>query len=62
MQQQHVDELIIYVAPKLMGDKAKSLVDFTELTDMNDVPELVFTDVRNLDGDIRITAKLKKLN
>ncbi len=62
LQQQHVDELIIYVAPKLMGDKARSLVDFTELTDMNDVPELVFTDVRNLGGDIRITAKLKKLN
>jgi diaminohydroxyphosphoribosylaminopyrimidine deaminase/5-amino-6-(5-phosphoribosylamino)uracil reductase len=53
-----VDELVIYMAPKLMGHDARSLVNIPALTEMQDVPELEFTDIRNLDGDLRITARL----
>jgi diaminohydroxyphosphoribosylaminopyrimidine deaminase/5-amino-6-(5-phosphoribosylamino)uracil reductase len=53
-----VDEIIIYMAPKLMGQGARSLMNINGLTDMRDVPGLEFTDVRNLDGDLRITATL----
>lgn len=54
-----VDELVIYMAPKLMGNKAESLVSLGELTSMQDVLEMEFTDIRNLGGDIRITARNK---
>lgn len=54
-----VNELVIYMAPKLLGDKARSLVSLQELTNMQDVPEFEFTDIRSLGGDIRIIAKNK---
>ncbi len=54
-----VDELVIYMAPKLMGNLSRSLVSLGEIKSMKDVPDLEFTDIRNLGGDIRITAKMK---
>ncbi len=53
-----VNELVIYMAPKLMGSDARSLVNMPALSEMQDVAGLEFTDIRNLDGDLRITAQL----
>lgn len=52
-----VDELIFYQAPKLMGDKARDLVELDELTDMAASPALTYTDIRMLGQDIKITAQ-----
>ena len=55
-----VDEVVIYMAPKLMGNDARSLVNFEQPNLMSEVPELEFTQIRRLDEDLRITAKLKE--
>ncbi len=50
-----VDELIIYMAPKLLGSDARPLLDLP-LTRMNEQVELDITDVRAIGNDWRITA------
>lgn len=52
-----VDEIIIYLAPKLMGDSARGLAVLSELTDMAQVPKFSFTDITQIGDDLRITAK-----
>ncbi|MGR5148853.1 bifunctional diaminohydroxyphosphoribosylaminopyrimidine deaminase/5-amino-6-(5-phosphoribosylamino)uracil reductase RibD [Photobacterium alginatilyticum] len=56
-----VDELIIYLAPKLMGSDSRGLVDLQGLTAMSQVPELAISDVRMVGPDIRITARVKQV-
>lgn len=51
-----VDELLIYLAPKLMGDKARSLLNMHEIVSMDKLPELEIKDLRQLGKDIRIIA------
>jgi len=57
LEQKLVDEVIIYLAPKLMGDNARGLAVLSELTTMSQVPELRFTDVTKIGNDLRIIAK-----
>ena len=52
-----VDEIIIYLAPKLMGDSARGLAVLSELTEMAQVPKFSFTDITQIGDDLRITAK-----
>lgn len=52
-----VDEIIIYLAPKLMGDSARGLAVLSELTEMAQVPTFSFTDIMQIGDDLRITAK-----
>ncbi|QUM87924.1 bifunctional diaminohydroxyphosphoribosylaminopyrimidine deaminase/5-amino-6-(5-phosphoribosylamino)uracil reductase RibD [Moritella sp. 36] len=52
-----VDEIIIYLAPKLMGDSARGLAVLSELTEMAQVPTFSFTDITQIGDDLRITAK-----
>ena len=54
---QLVDEIIIYLAPKLMGNSARGLAALSELTDMAQVPRLSFTDITQIGDDLRIIAK-----
>ncbi len=51
-----IDELIIYMAPKLMGDSAKGLFHLPELQTMAQNIELSITDIRAVGDDWRITA------
>ncbi len=51
-----VDELLIYLAPKLMGSSAHGLLQLPTWQQMSQVPELSFKDVRQVGSDIRITA------
>jgi diaminohydroxyphosphoribosylaminopyrimidine deaminase/5-amino-6-(5-phosphoribosylamino)uracil reductase len=55
-----VDELIIYLAPKLMGADGRSLLNIVGLTAMSESIELDITDVRMVGKDIRITAKIAR--
>jgi len=52
-----VDEIIIYLAPKLMGNSARGLAQLSELTDMAQVPQLSFIDITQIGDDLRIIAK-----
>ena len=51
-----IDELIIYMAPKLMGDSAKGLFHLPELQTMAQNIDLNITDIRAVGNDWRITA------
>ncbi|MCK4674464.1 MAG: bifunctional diaminohydroxyphosphoribosylaminopyrimidine deaminase/5-amino-6-(5-phosphoribosylamino)uracil reductase RibD [Gammaproteobacteria bacterium] len=52
-----VDEIIIYMAPHIMGDDAKGLFHLPELEQMKDRVSLTIKDVRSIGNDIRITAR-----
>ncbi|GAA5217397.1 bifunctional diaminohydroxyphosphoribosylaminopyrimidine deaminase/5-amino-6-(5-phosphoribosylamino)uracil reductase RibD [Corallincola platygyrae] len=52
-----VDEFILYLAPKLMGNSAQGLLGLSEYTEMNQLPELVWRDVRQVGDDIRIISQ-----
>jgi len=51
-----VDEIIIYMAPHIMGDNAKGLFHLPELEKMKDRISLKVKDVRSIGNDIRIIA------
>jgi diaminohydroxyphosphoribosylaminopyrimidine deaminase/5-amino-6-(5-phosphoribosylamino)uracil reductase len=51
-----VDELVIYMAPHLMGDGGRGLFHLPGLTEMQQCIELSISDIRAIGPDIRITA------
>lgn len=53
-----VDELVLYQAPKLLGDEGRGLFHLPELTRLFQAPKLNLKDVRLVGQDIRITAKI----
>ena len=57
IQENLVDEIIIYVAPTLMGADARSLLNFSGVDAMSDKIYLEITDLRAVGKDWRITAK-----
>ncbi|MEC6897767.1 bifunctional diaminohydroxyphosphoribosylaminopyrimidine deaminase/5-amino-6-(5-phosphoribosylamino)uracil reductase RibD [Photobacterium piscicola] len=59
LQQQLVDSLILYQAPKLMGSDSRGLIDITGLTSMTQTPLLNITDVGLVGDDIRIIATVQ---
>lgn len=54
-----VDELVLYLAPQLLGDAARGLADLGELTQLEQRVALAWQDVRHVGNDIRITARIK---
>lgn len=55
-----VDELVLYLAPQLLGDAARGMADMGELTQLQQRVELHWQDVRQVGGDLRIVAKITK--
>lgn len=53
-----VDELIIYLAPHLLGDAARGMFNLPELTDLSGRRELSIQDVRMIGADLRLLARL----
>lgn len=53
-----VDELIIYMAPVLMGDQARALFHLPEIQQMNQKFQLNIKEMRQFGEDIRIIATL----
>lgn len=53
---QLVDEIILYVAPKLMGAASLSLLRLPEIDRMADLFELDILDIRRIGKDFRVTA------
>jgi len=52
-----VDEIIIYMAPHIMGDSAKGLFHLPELEKMKDRVALEIKDIRSIGNDVRITVQ-----
>jgi len=50
-----VDELIVYMAPKLLGNAARGLCTLPGLEQLADAPALNFSDVRLVGEDLRLT-------
>jgi diaminohydroxyphosphoribosylaminopyrimidine deaminase/5-amino-6-(5-phosphoribosylamino)uracil reductase len=55
-----VDELVLYLAPHLMGDAARGLFALLGLDRMQERIELEWADVRQVGTDIRVTARPKR--
>ncbi|MFV0447184.1 MAG: bifunctional diaminohydroxyphosphoribosylaminopyrimidine deaminase/5-amino-6-(5-phosphoribosylamino)uracil reductase RibD [Vibrio sp.] len=56
LQEQLVDELVLYLAPKIMGSDGRGLFGALGLTDMQQVMDLEIKDCRLVGADIRIVA------
>jgi diaminohydroxyphosphoribosylaminopyrimidine deaminase/5-amino-6-(5-phosphoribosylamino)uracil reductase len=52
-----VDELVIYLAPCLLGDAARGLFDLPALDDLGHRRALAIRDVRHVGTDLRIVAR-----
>ena len=57
LQQQLIDEMIIYMAPKLMGDSARGLFQLPGLETMAQSIDLHIDDVRKIGVDWRFTVR-----
>ena len=55
-----VDELLLYVAPQLLGDAARGMAQLGELSSLEQRINLKWQDVRQVGNDLRITAKVEK--
>ncbi|WP_117233580.1 bifunctional diaminohydroxyphosphoribosylaminopyrimidine deaminase/5-amino-6-(5-phosphoribosylamino)uracil reductase RibD [Vibrio maerlii] len=60
VEQGLVDELIIYLAPKLMGADGRGLFSSLGFAEMSEVINLDIQDLRMVGSDIRVTAKIVK--
>ncbi|EKN4688116.1 bifunctional diaminohydroxyphosphoribosylaminopyrimidine deaminase/5-amino-6-(5-phosphoribosylamino)uracil reductase RibD [Yersinia ruckeri] len=54
-----VDELILYIAPKLLGDNARGLCGLPGIDRLSQVPEFSFSDVTQVGPDLRLRLKPK---
>ncbi len=52
-----VDELLIYLAPHLLGEKAQGMFGLPEMTALSERCELEIKDIRQIGDDIRIIAR-----
>jgi len=56
LAQQLVDEIVVYIAPHIMGDSAKGLFHLPELQKMQQRVDLEIKDIRAIGNDWRLTA------
>lgn len=56
-----IDELIIYMAPRLLGDTARGMFSVPALESLADSWNLTFDDVRKIGDDLRITARVVRV-
>ncbi|OUS74068.1 riboflavin biosynthesis protein RibD [Pseudoalteromonas sp. A601] len=57
-EQNLIDEFVVYLAPKLLGNDAKSLLNFATLTSMQDTINLAIKECACVGEDIRIIADI----
>lgn len=56
LQHKLVDELIVYIAPKLLGSTAQPLAVLPAFQSLSDAVQLRYTDIRMVGDDLRLTA------
>jgi len=52
-----VDELLLYIAPTLLGPTARALVDMPELQDLSSSPRFAIFDVQQFEPDLRLRLR-----
>lgn len=52
-----VDELVIYIAPKILGSDARSLLNIVGIESMSDSLDFELTDLRQIGADIRVVLR-----
>jgi len=55
-----VDELLVYMAPKLLG-QGQGMLQLGPFTELLQTPNLEFTDVQRIGPDVRLMAKIAKI-
>lgn len=55
-----IDELVLYMAPQLLGDTARGMAQLGELTALDQRIELKWLDVRQIGNDLRILANVQR--
>jgi diaminohydroxyphosphoribosylaminopyrimidine deaminase / 5-amino-6-(5-phosphoribosylamino)uracil reductase len=53
-----VDELVLYIAPQLLGDRARGMAQLGELTGLDQRINLKWQDMRQVGNDLRIVARV----
>jgi len=53
-----VDELVVYLAPSLIGESGRGMLNLPELADLAGRRQLAIRDVRRVGDDVRIVARL----
>ncbi len=54
-----IDELVLYLAPQLLGDAARGLAALGDLTQLDQRVDLQWQDLRQVGNDLRIVARVK---
>jgi diaminohydroxyphosphoribosylaminopyrimidine deaminase/5-amino-6-(5-phosphoribosylamino)uracil reductase len=60
IRQNAANEIVVYMAPKIMGSDAVPAFGALGLSSMAEVPELVISDVAAVGTDVRITCRFKE--
>jgi len=58
-QQGLVDEFVIYLAPRLLGDDGRGMLNLPRITQLNETINLEISSVRQIGDDLRIIAQPK---
>ena len=59
LQENLVDELLVYLAPRILGDSARGMFHLPELTDLAQCRAFELRDVRTIGGDVRVISRAK---
>ena len=57
LQSKLADELVVYIAPKLLGSDAKPLLELVGITQMSGAPEFQIAETQQLDSDVKLVLK-----
>ena len=60
IQQQLVDELVVYIAPQLLGNRSRGLFDLGEITKMDARINCRIDEIRKVGEDIRLRISLQR--
>jgi diaminohydroxyphosphoribosylaminopyrimidine deaminase/5-amino-6-(5-phosphoribosylamino)uracil reductase len=53
-----VDELLVYLAPSVIGDSGRGMFDLPELTDLSQKKALAIQKVERVGADLRLLARI----
>jgi diaminohydroxyphosphoribosylaminopyrimidine deaminase/5-amino-6-(5-phosphoribosylamino)uracil reductase len=56
-----IDELIVYVAPRLLGDGARGMFAVPALHALSNDYRVAFDSIRHVGADLRITARVSRV-
>jgi diaminohydroxyphosphoribosylaminopyrimidine deaminase/5-amino-6-(5-phosphoribosylamino)uracil reductase len=56
-----IDELIIYMAPRVLGSAARGMFDVPALESLAATTQLTFDELRKVGRDLRITARVSRV-